>query len=34
MNMDLPVKRPLSVSDCNETWNLSTDFGNILKYQI
>jgi len=22
------------VSDCNETWNFSTDFGNLLKYQI
>jgi len=34
MNIDLHVKYLLVLSDWNETWNISTDFRQILRYQI
>ena len=34
MYIDLQIKYPLFLSDVKETWILSTDIGQILKYQI
>ena len=34
MYLGLKVKRPLFLSDLNETWSFSNDFRLILKYKM